>query len=135
MAGYTNPEYIFCSLSKPPLWYYPSKRAVLKIKILKKHVVTIDENMFIQAINVLNNGWNSMISFTEKEHNDDDKYSDEEKKNSLQRVFYPECNSTERENRWCGKIELHALIPYLTRNMIRKVWIYSKNKRLRKKLQ
>jgi hypothetical protein len=120
---------IYCLLEKPPLSCYPAKRAVLKIKVPDEDVLLIDEHPYIFVLNNIENNSHEFLSYTQKEHNRT--WSENECLQSYERIF--NLNHKPRQTGWIGQIEPRVFIPYVTRSMIKKVWIYRKDKRLRKK--
>lgn len=73
------------------------------------------------------------VSMTEEEFYDE--HTKQESDDSVSRVFVPECYDSKRELSWCGRPYIQTFIPApLTRESVRKVWVYSANgKRLRKR--
>lgn len=141
----TQQEPMYCFVQKPdPHTNFPQKHVVCKVRVTNPDsIVYFDDNMYVHVLNSFDHLW--FCSYTEaedKEKNDDmiisktTKRTKEECLQSFERMFdvCPEHAKKEgRQNWWVGPMELRAFIPYLTRDMIRKVWVYRGNgKRLRR---
>lgn len=143
--GSLQQEPMYCFVQKPdPHTNFPQKHVVCKVRVTNpESIVYFDDNMYVHVLNSFDHPWFCSYTETEdKEKNDDTiiskttKRTKEECLQSFERMFdvCPEHAKKEgRQNWWVGPMELRAFLPYLTRDMIRKVWVYRGNgKRLRK---
>ena len=132
---------IYTYLSKPK-YGSPPRRVVLKIRIDDGDVLEFDDNLFIYCINCMNNNLQKMCCLSRKEDEEEEEEDNikstlRECLTSYERMFDVE-NENENEKRsinWVGAINKRAFIPYLKREMIRKVWIYRNNTRLRRRVK
>ena len=122
---------IYTFMSKPPVHdFYPAKRAVCKVEVDITSAVRFDENTYLQVLNSINNGLHSFCSFSEEEDVARRHASEQECLESYERMFCAE-DTPHRSVRWMGPVDPHAFVPFLTRAMVKKVWIYRNAKRLR----
>ena len=123
----------YCFVEKPPIinYFSPMKRVVLKIRIPSSLVVLFDDNFYVLVLNSLYNRSHMYLAFNEREDAEKADCTIEECHASYERMF--DLDSDKRCKNWAGDIQLRAFIPYLTRSMIRKVWVYHWDRRLRKK--
>ena len=98
---------VFAWLSRPPSrWMWPPKRAVLKVRVADELVVPIDEDAYIGVLNAMGNGW--VDETTDPENMFDVSTSSSD----VRRAFV------------AGPI---------TRQMVRKAWVFRWSTRLRRK--
>ena len=95
----------YASLSRPPSYHmWPPKRAVLKVRVPEEHVVPFDDRGFIRMLNTIGNG--------------------EEEGDEASRMF---------DVGGCPPDELRAFVATpVTRQMVRKAWVYRWGARLRR---
>lgn len=130
-TGLDNALALYCFADKPH-HHYPPKRIVCKVRIPNEHIVYFDDTMYIHVLNDMNNNKHSFNGWSEMESEQNKNASVETCLASYERMF--DINGAHlREYRWIGPVEKRAFIPYLTRSMIRKVWVYRNAKRLRAK--
>jgi hypothetical protein len=123
---------VYCWCKKPPTWCGPFKRAVCKVAVPEDSVVYFDDLNYVQVLNCLNNPTMLFVSRTEEEWERMKNCTREESIASCERMF----DLTPRsgvERTWSGDVKKQAFIRELTLDMIKKVWIYRKRKRLRRK--
>jgi hypothetical protein len=128
------PIYCFTTRPRPPFSLRPSERMViLKIRVSDALCVEFDDNQYVDLLNSFAKGMHEYMHPIDEVWTCDDldalyiedknKYSDKECIESYIRMFDVSSFRTERR----------VFIPMLTRNMIKKVWIYRNCKILRKK--
>ena len=123
---------IYTFMCKPPVHdFYPAKRVICKVKIDDTLVVPFDDNTYLYALNSINNDTHSFCAWSEEEDVARRDASKQECMESYKRMF--KMSEQCRSNRWVSPVEPRAFIPFLTRDMVKKVWIYRNAKRLRKK--
>jgi hypothetical protein len=122
-----HPHYCFYDKSKI---FYPAKRAVIKIRIDTNLVVPFNDHEYVHVLDCLYNNIHIFNSLSQKEYNESKTASVQECFESYERMFDL---SLDRDYKWCGVPDLRAFIPYLKRDMVRKVWIFKYNKRLRRR--
>lgn len=128
---YKNIDPIYCHVTKPiPSKTFPRKHVVCKVRVHNaRDIVHFDDNMYVSVLNCFQgNGRYYYSSYNEQEDiekNDIHKASKEKCLESYERMF--DMDISKRSQSCVGPIEKRAFIPYLTKDMIRKVWIYSGN--------
>ena len=123
----TDPMY--CYVTKPnPRHTYPRKHVVCKIRVPDVNdIVYFDDMMYIRVLNSITGyGKYYYCAYSEQEFDAKEHASKEECFESCKRMFEVEY-TPERKISWVGPVVLRAFIPALTRDMIRKVWVYSGN--------
>jgi hypothetical protein len=121
----------YCFYEKPPMWPLRGRTVVCKIRVDDKLVLPFDDIGYVSALNCMNNKMNLFNSMTEEEDRSTRDATYEECVTSHERMF--DVSGEGREYRWCGGVQLQAFVPVVTRDMVRKVWVYSSCKRLRNK--
>ena len=92
---------------------------VLEININLDNVVYFDDHSYVMVVNTLCNGWKDYyLAFTEKEANEMKNASEVEVEESWLRMFDL---TTERDIEYAGEIELRAMTPFITLDMISSV--------------
>ena len=121
-------EPIYAFLEKPKKCW-PAKRALLKVQVPPHRIVTFDDYGYVHLLNTIGNGYHDFLAFNRKES--DASHTEEECISSYERMFDL---TTPRQHSWVGKPQPQAFIPHLTIDMVKKVYIYRNNKRLRRRL-
>ena len=121
----------YCFVEKPlGKWYAPPKRVVLKIRVDPSKVVMFDDDDYVHVLNCLYNNKHMYLAWNEAEYNEKEHCSTEECIESYPRMF--DLDPRKRCAKWSGPVNPRAFIPNVTRDMVRKVWVYSWGRRLRK---
>jgi len=118
---------IYAYSEKPPLWYHPFKRVICKVLVNESDIIEFDEHIYIHTLDCFNNKTDIFSSVSETEDNEKINASHDECLKSYERMFDKDLK---RDPRWIGKYEKRIFISSLSRNMIRKVWVYRGSKRL-----
>jgi hypothetical protein len=133
---------VYCTLSKPPVhWWYPPKRAVVRVRVDPSRVLLFDDCLFVAALNhgLVNYGGRHQSRLEPlglcaeederrlaAEADDDDACL-----LSYERMF--DHADPARDVKWCGHVDLRAFAVDLTRSDVRRVWVYRNTRRLRGK--
>ena len=106
-----------------PHWCFyelPLKTAdtrVLEMKVPTSILLSFDDNDWMQvANNIMNDDVATYLAYTEKEAEDNAMATEEEIKESWERMF--DMSIHQRDHHYCGNIQLRAVIPYITQEMI-----------------
>lgn len=90
---------------------------VLEFKTLPSHVLFFDDNDWVQvANNVMNNEVVTYLAHSEHEANENKDADEAAILKSWERMF--DISAQKRDIEYCGDIELRAIVPYITKNMI-----------------
>lgn len=91
---------------------------VLKLKVPQRMVLCFDDNDWVQVTNnVTNNDIATYLAYSQKEAEDNANATKEEIQQSWERMFDLSLHA-KRDSKYCGYIQLRAVIPYITMNMI-----------------
>jgi hypothetical protein len=125
---------IYTFLTKPKVGTLRlAKHVICKVKIDDALVVPFDENAYLHVLNCINNDYHSYCSWSEEEDIAKHTVSKDECMESYERMF--NMSNICRSVRWTGKLDPYAFIPFLTCDMVKKVWVYRNNKRLGKNMK
>jgi hypothetical protein len=120
-----EPTYAF--LSKPPPMWFRHKRAVLKVRVPEERAVLFDDHGYVEVVNALGNG----LEHFDGAEGAEALATDEEKLRSLERMFDVVGPGTGPDDPF---VELRAFVTgAVTRHMVRKVWVYCGDERLRRR--
>lgn len=117
-------ELTYCFLEKHKWLKYGPEHMILKIQVNSDMVVPFIDDGYVRIVTDTNTGKPSFLSWKNTEYDETAGASDEECQASYSRVF----DVSKRSN-------IRAFLPFVTRDMVKKVWVYRHGKRLRKRHQ
>lgn len=93
---------------------------VVEFKTLPSRVLFFDDNDWVQvANNVMNNDVFTYLAYSEQEANENNDADEAAILKSWERMF--DISAQKRDKEYCGDIELRAIVPYITKNMINNI--------------
>jgi hypothetical protein len=118
MALSNGPHWCFFELHDcSPLTEFDKDLVVVQFKTQPTHVLFFDDSDWVQvANNVMNNEVVTYLAHSEKEADENKDATQAAILKSWERMF--DITVQERDVEYCGDIQLRAVVPYITKNMI-----------------
>jgi hypothetical protein len=128
MQGHTCPNNslpVYCFSSRPKIGNHPPLRVVLKVRIEDRLCVDFNDDVYVRLLNSYAQGRHTYIPphGTTDDSRSESVYPEEVCLASYSRMF----------DDLTRPMMDQVYIPYLTRSMVKKVWVYRNDRRLRRR--